>query len=161
MTQYGAPLQVIAAEIIRPALNAIGIWSQARETLVLGTGAHESHYLYLQQIGGGPALGWWQCEVLTHHDIWGNYLKFRPELAQQLNQLRCGEVSPKSLIRYPLYAAALCGVHYLRKQQGYHLPPHDDAQLQAVCWKQNYNTVKGKGTVQQALPHFEAAVAAS
>lgn len=161
MTQYGAPLATIASEVIRPALHAVGIWSQERECIVLGTGAHESHYLYAVQIGGGPALGWWQCEPLTHHDIWGNYLAFRPELAQALNQLRNGEVSPKALLRYPLYAAALCGVHYLRKQQGKHLPPHDSAELQAAFWKHAYNTRLGRGTAQQALPHFQQAIEAT
>jgi hypothetical protein len=109
MTLYGAPLRTIAAEIIRPALHAPGIWSQSLECLVLGTGAQESHYQYVQQIGGGPALGWWQCEPATHDDIWANYLRYRAPLAQALNRLRNGETSALALMRYPLYAAALCG----------------------------------------------------
>jgi hypothetical protein len=161
VSNYGAPLATIAAEIIRPALHALGIWSQARECIVLGTGAHESHYLYAVQIGGGPALGWWQCEPFTHDDIWTNYLNFRPALAQPLNRLRNGEISSKALLRYPLYAAALCGVHYQRKQQGGLLPPQDDAQLQAALWKTAYNTRLGRGTAQQALPHFQAAIEAT
>lgn len=161
MTQYGAPLSIVAAEIIRPALHAVGIWSQARECLVLGTGAQESQYLYAVQLGGGPALGWWQCEPVTHDDIWKNYLNYRPALAQPLNQLRSGETSARALLRYPLYAAALCGVHYLRKQQGKHLPPHDSAELQAALWKTAYNTRLGRGTAQQALPHFQAAIEAT
>lgn len=161
MTQYGAPLRTIAAEIIRPALHAPGIWSQALESLVLGTGAHESHYTALQQIGGGPALGWWQCEPATHDDIWSNYLRYRAPLALALNRLRNGETSALALIRYPLYAAAMCGVHYQRKRQGGQLPPHDDAQLQALLWKHVYNTKLGRGTVEQALPHFQAAFEAT
>lgn len=161
MSDYGAPLAVIAAEIIRPALNALGIWSPERECIVLGTGAHESHYQYIQQIGGGPALGWWQCEPATHDDIWANYLRYRPALAQPLNQLRNGELSATSLMRYPLYAAALCGVHYQRKQQGKLLPPRDNAELQAALWKQAYNTRLGRGTAQQAMPHFQRAIEAT
>ncbi len=158
MTQYGAPLRTIAAEIIRPALHALGIWSQSLETLVLGTGAQESCYLYAQQLGGGPALGWWQCEPFTEADTWENWLRYRKPIAQALNQLRNGETKPMALVRYPLYAAALCGVHYKRRIAGSALPPHTDPQLQAACWKQSYNTVKGKGTVAQALPHFQAAL---
>ena len=161
MSDYGAPLTLIAAEIIRPALHALGIWSPEREYLVLGTGAHESHYQYLQQLGGGPALGYWQCEPATHQDIWDNYLRYRPALAEPLNRLRSAEVSPMALVRYPLYAAALCGVHYQRKQQGKLLPPRDDAQLQAALWKQAYNTRIGRGTAQQALAHFQAAIEAT
>lgn len=159
--QYGAPLAVIAAEIIRPALSAAGIWSQALETLVLGTGAHESHYQFIKQIGPGPALGWWQSEPATHDDIWANWLRYRAPLATAVNQLRNGETSGMALVRYPLYAAALCGVHYVRTRKGSLLPPHDDAQLQAISWKNSYNSRLGKGTVEQALPHFEAAVEAT
>lgn len=161
MTTYGAALRVIAAEIIRPALHAPGIWSQDLETLVLGTGAHESHYQYFQQIGGGPALGWWQCEPATHDDIWSNYLRYRPVLAEPLNRLRNGETSALALLRYPLYAAAICGVHYKRRQQGRHLPPSNDPQLQAALWKHSYNSRLGRGTIEQALPHFQAAVTAT
>jgi hypothetical protein len=161
LNQYGAPLRLIAAEIIRPSLNALGIWSQARETLVLGTGAHESHYQYFQQVGGGPALGWWQCEPATHQDIWKNYLSFRPVLAQPLNQLRNGETSAMALLRYPLYAAALCGLHYMRRLGGQTLPPLDSAELQAAAWKTHYNSAKGRGTALQALPHFQAAIEAT
>lgn len=161
MSEYGCKLEVVAAEIIRPALHALGIWSAERECLVLGTGAHESHYQYLQQLGGGPALGYWQCEPATHQDLWDNYLRYRPALAEPLNRLRNGEVKAMALVRYPLYAAAMCGVHYLRRQQGKHLPPRDSAELQAACWKQVYNTAKGKGTAQQALPHFQSAIEAT
>jgi hypothetical protein len=158
---YGAPLRVIAAEIIRPALHAIGIWSQARECLVLGTGAHESGYRYLQQLGGGPALGWFQCERLTHDDMWKNWLSFRPVFAQPLNQLRNGETSHMALIRYPLYAAALCGLHYQRKQQGYQLPPQDDAPLQAAYHKKYYNTAAGKTDPAKSVIHFQHAIEAT
>lgn len=161
MSEYGAPLALIAAEIIRPALHALGIWSPERECLVLGTGAHESGYRYLKQVGGGPALGYWQCEPATHIDLWANYLRYRPVLAQPLNQLRNGEVADASLLRYPLYAAALCGVHYMRRLQGHVFPPRDDAPLQSACWKQQYNSRLGRGTAQQALPHFQAAIEAT
>ena len=158
---YGAPLTLIASEIIRPALHALGIWSRERECIVLGTGAHESHYQFLKQVGDGPALGFWQCEPATHTDLWVNFLAFRPLLAKPLNQLRNGETAPMALVRYPLYAAALCGVHYLRYQRGGLLPPADDAQLQAAAWKQSYNTARGRGTALQALPHFQAAIEAT
>ena len=161
MPEYGAPLSIISAEIIRPALHALGIWSQALECLVLGTGAQESRYLYAVQLGGGPALGWWQCEPFTHDDTWTNYLAFRPTLARPLNQLRSAETSAKALLRYPLYAAAFCGVHYIRRKKGPLLPPQDDAQLQAALWKSAYNSARGKGTALQALPHFQAAIEAT
>lgn len=161
MSVYGAPLRVIAAEIIRPALHAVGIWSQARECLVLGTGAHESRYQFMQQLGGGPALGYWQCESATHDDIWTNWLNFRPLLAQPLNMLRFGEISPMSLMRYPLYAAALCGLHYMRAQRGYQLPPQGDAALQAAYHKKYYNTAAGKTDVSKSVVDFQAAIEAT
>jgi len=54
-------------EIIAPALRHIGMWSGAAENLLLGTAAVESRMgTYLRQVGGGPALGIWQVEPVTH-----------------------------------------------------------------------------------------------
>ena len=58
--------------IIRPALEAIGLWSQTAENLVLGTAIHESgNFKYIKQVGGGTALSFYQIEPVTADDIYG------------------------------------------------------------------------------------------
>ena len=66
--------------IIRPALEAIDLYSKAAEELLLGTAIQESRLVYLKQIGGGPALGLFQMEPATELDLVKNYIWYRPEL---------------------------------------------------------------------------------
>jgi hypothetical protein len=54
-----------------------------------------------------------------------------------------------------VYAAAMCRVHYFRSPQP--LPMPSDAHGLAQMWKSHYNTWHGKGSITQALPHFQRA----
>jgi hypothetical protein len=56
----------IRTQVIYPALNKMGMWSEAAGELVLGTAIVESNHTYLKQHGDGPALGLWQVEPATH-----------------------------------------------------------------------------------------------
>jgi hypothetical protein len=49
----------------------------------------------------------------------------------------------------------MCRVHYLRVKEA--LPTENDAAGMASYWKRYYNTVLGKGTIEQALPSFRVA----
>ncbi len=132
--------------IIRPTLQRLGLWSDAAEELVLGTAIQESSLQYLQQLGGGPALGLWQMERATHDDIWQNFLHFRTKLG--LNVLGpYSKPDPTRLVWDLAYACALCRIHYLRSPSA--LPVAGDTNGQAVYWKQFYNTPLGAGTVEQ------------
>lgn len=159
MTQYGAPLELICREVVRPALQMAGIWSEAREQIVLGTGAVESAYKYLQQVGGGPALGWFQCEPATHRDMWQNWIPSRPELKDRLRILCEGIERDGALIAHPMYAAAICGAHYLRAPGA--LPAAGDAQGQASYHKLRYNSAGGATDPAQSVIHFRAAIEAT
>lgn len=155
---YGGDLKLICREVVRPALQCAGIWSEAREQLVLGTGAVESSYKYVQQIGGGPALGWFQCERLTHDDMWQNFIEHRLELKTKLRLLCEGMERHGALVCFPQYAAAMCGVHYLRNR--YALPSAGDAQAMAEYHKRHYNTALGKTDPAESVVHFQRAIEA-
>lgn len=144
--------------VIRPTLLHIGLHSQSAENLVLGTALVESAGKYIKQIGGGPALGFWQMEPATHDDIWQNWLSYRPEIAERIRELdtraRITEGAAE-MIGNMFYAAAMCRVFYRRLPDA--LPAEDDYEGMAGLWKRRYNTHLGAGTVEKAIPHFKVA----
>lgn len=130
--------------------------SVAAEELVLGTAIQESGLQHLRQLGNGPALGLWQCEPVTHDDLWDNYLAYQTALAGKVRGLasqhwwqrdRHGE-----LVRNLAYAAAICRAHYRRCKEP--LPAAGDLHQQAALWKLRYNTVHGKGTVAEYIANW-------
>ncbi|MBF0097159.1 MAG: hypothetical protein HQM04_10690 [Magnetococcales bacterium] len=134
--------------IIRPTLRRLDLWSEAAEELLLGTAIQESALHYLQQIGGGPAMGVWQMERTTHDDIWTNFLNGRVKLG--LNVLGPYTKPEATRMVWDLaYACAMCRVHYLRCSDP--LPAAGDIAGQAAYWKRWYNTPLGQGTVEQYL----------
>jgi hypothetical protein len=131
--------------IIIPALKAIGACSKAAERLVLGTALVESRLESVRQIGGGPALGYFQMEPDTHDDIWVNFLtaQSRALVKSGLCLLTNRAGNSRELEVNPFYAAAMCRIHYLRKKQP--LPDASDLTGMARYWKYHYNTLHGKG----------------
>src|SRR5262249_9508472 len=136
----------VKALVVRPTLTLLGLWSQAAENLVLGTGMTESNLVYLKQVGGGPALGLFQCEPATHDDIWKNYLDYNPTLTKRVESLMFKSYhGPKynQLVPNLAYATSICRVLYLRIPDP--LPDANDAHGMAAYWKQYYNTPAGAG----------------
>ena len=74
-------------QVIRPALQAIDLDSLAAEQLLLATALQESDLRNTVQMGGGPALGYFQMEPATHDDIWANFLRYRGALAGKVRAL--------------------------------------------------------------------------
>jgi len=96
-------------QVIYPALNKMGMWSEAAGELVLGTAIVESNLTYLKQHGEGPALGLWQVEPATHEDLYANYLNFRPEMMSRLMELRSPALNMnENLATNLMYGAAVC-----------------------------------------------------
>lgn len=140
----------LVSEVIRPALNAMGAAYATEEAvlLVLGTGAVESGYFALRQSGGGPAVGFWQMEPLTHDDLWRTTIAGRPTVRSGLLHLAARGSGtappPASEMAWNLrYAAAMCRVHYLRHPGP--LPAIGDLAGRARYWKRSYNTHLGAG----------------
>lgn len=146
----------IKHQIIAPALKEIGLYSDTALNLVTGTGLVESGYRVTTQLGGGPALGWFQMEPETYEDCWTNYLRYRPELARSVSAL-CHAANPSAslLQSNPAYAAAMCRVKYLRVPSP--LPPNN-AQSLSLYHKRYYNTMQGKADATKNVPLFQAAI---
>jgi hypothetical protein len=158
VSDYGLDVEQLRLHIVRPVLNRLDLWSVNAESLVLGTALHESHARYVRQIKG-PAMGIYQMEPATHYDLHRNFLRFNTPLKIRVNQYAgffSGDLpDPAELIGNLYYATAMCRVHYRRiKAQ---LPTNEPYAL-AQYWKDFYNTKLGKGTVEQALPHFTRAI---
>jgi hypothetical protein len=137
---------------IQPALQAIDLGSDAAGELLLGTAIHESGgFRYRQQVGGGPALSYFQMEPVTHDDIWNNYLKYRADLAAKVSSLLSSPDADKlaELENNDKYACAMARIKYLRMPAA--LPPEGDLQAQAEYWKRWYNTPLGAGTPEQYI----------
>ena len=128
----------------------MGLYSKDAVDLVYKTGNAETGYRHLKQMGGGPAIGFWQVEPATLIDIMDNYVKFRPKLAVRLTSLgfdkRDMEVRVMGNIALQ---AVFCRLKY--KRDKYPLPKSNDLKGQAEYWKRVYNTHLGKGTIKHFM----------
>ena len=141
--------------VVRPALKQLaeagqkpGLWSPVAENLVVGTAAHESgrfKYLWQRKANGvrlaheQAGRGLFQIQPGTHEDLWFNYLRHRPALADALNSLSMvrGSADLKLIGDLP-YAAGVCRLIYWRRPES--LPPADDIEGLAKYWGQHYQT---------------------
>jgi len=140
--------------VIWPTLKYLGMYSESAVNLLLGTAAHESKLSYLKQING-PALGVYQIEPATHKDVYDNFLGYRLGLREKVLAL-ASNVSNKDidneLIVNLAYATAIARLIYYRIPEP--LPDADDVPGMADYWKRHYNTVLGRGTVEQFIEAF-------
>ena len=138
--------------IIRPLLEDLAYsglikYSPAAEDLLIATACAESqcgHYIRQETNDGyGPAMGVYQMEPATAHDIYRSWIKYRPSLYFYYDKfsgnLYCME-----------YATFMARVHYYRVSEA--LPAHNpniDVYLTSLgeYWKKYYNTEKGAGTI--------------
>lgn len=135
---------------MRPALRHIDLCSQEAVQLVIGTGLAESGLKYIKQING-VALGLFQMEPATERDILKNFLAFKPQMLKKVMELRLvGHIDgTNDLQSSPLYAAAMCRIHYFRVKGA--IPKPGDIVAMAQYWKENYNTIKGAGTIDHFI----------
>ena len=147
--------------IVRPALQVIGLWSEAAEDLLLGTALQESGLRFTHQLGGGPALGFWEMEPATHDDCWKNYLLARRSLANYVGSLSLPSWKWVSYGSWPpaaqletnhKYACAMARIRYLRSPM--ELPQKGDVAGYAHMWKIVYNTVHGAGTEDEFIANW-------
>lgn len=76
--------------VIKPALERIDLAGEPAETLLLATACVESRCgAAIKQWPSGPALGIFQIEPATYHDLQCNFLEYRPELKAKLMALYC------------------------------------------------------------------------
>lgn len=156
--------------VVQPVLVALDLPAQdVAENLIMGTAAHESHLGdYIEQSGGGPALGIFQMEPATLQDCYANYLDYRADLKAKVDgflapQPAKSDGTPdkeKQLATNLAYAAALCRIRYYRAPAA--MPTDaDDVNALAQYWKQYYNTKQGAGTVEQFVSDYNRYLTAS
>jgi hypothetical protein len=146
--------------VIRPTLVKLGLWSVAAENLLLGTALAESSLVYLEQLDGGPALGLYQCEPVTHDDVWrwlDHHEPYGGRVAALVPDSLIGLLC-RQLLTNLAYATAICRIHYWRVPEP--LPPARNAATLASYHKRYYNTVLGAADPVQTVVHFQRAIAA-
>src|SRR5690606_21110728 len=106
-------------------------------------------------LNNGPALGLWQIEPATHDDLWVNWIRYRPSVANKLKIL-LGDFAPSAELidgavlahrKFPLpthlignlyYSCAMARIVYRRIPAA--LPDAGDVIGLSKYWKQWYNT---------------------
>ena len=141
--------------VVRPVLTHLNMWSQSAEELMMGTMAQESAMgRYYQQIGGGPALGFFQVEPATEQDVWENFLTYKPELRKKIIEMvNLCPGTDEPLMSNALYSCAIARCCYYRQPEP--LPAAGDKAGQANYWKKYYNTIHGAGTVDEYLHNYK------
>lgn len=149
-------------EIIRPVLKHLEPaipYSMAAENLLMGTCAQESRMgQFIVQLDNGPAKGIFQMEPETYYDIYENYVDYRSNLKEVLEELVSHVFEPEQLLTGNLfYAAAMCRVHYWRQPEA--LPDENDVEGMANFWKIRYNSLLGAGTEEEFIANYQRYVA--
>lgn len=136
--------------VIRPALQKVGLHSDAAENLLLGTALAESQLYFLRQgwktldDGRGRALGVYQVEPATHEDIYQNFLVYQDKLSRKVLGLwpRAAEtIDHNSLITDLGYATVIARLVYYRRPEP--LPDANDAEGLARYHEVHFNTKYG------------------
>ena len=126
------------------------LYSEDAVDLVYKTGNAETGYRHLKQMGGGPAIGFWQVEPATLIDIMDNYVKYRPELEKRLKSLGFSQSDMETRVMGNIaLQVVFCRLKY--KRDKYALPKSNDLKGQAEYWKRVYNTHFGKGTIKHFM----------
>lgn len=147
--------------VIRPVLAALSLPAPATaERLLMGTAAQESQFTHLKQLGGGPALGLWQMEPATLYDLFDRFVVNTKQVKfQQIGWfLTQREPHSRDFLTFSLqsnlpFACAMARLHYYAR-------PFDMASLTLTgqglgkAWKQHYNTMLGKGGVEEFVENY-------
>lgn len=152
-------------ELITSVLKKFDNYSAEAVDLLMLTAAQESHCgEYIQQLGGGPALGIFQMEPATLDDIWENYIHFRNDLGIKVKQFLTSQNLKMNLCGNLLFQIVIARVHYMRVSAP--IPERKDfstvgtigqelyVMALADYWKRYWNTEKGAGTAQEAFENF-------
>tara|TARA_R100000458_G_C8264217_1_gene239466 strand:+ start:1236 stop:1739 length:504 start_codon:yes stop_codon:yes gene_type:complete len=149
-------------QVVRLTLFDMGMHSESAERLIMGTGAVESKFKYLMQVGGSNlARSWFQIEPETGIDNIVNYLKYRKsKWAKIQHTTGC----PDDMIDMDFkttveegkmiwtlttnisFAVAMCRIKYWRVPK--RLPKVDDVEGMGKYWLKYYNA-GGKGSMDK------------
>lgn len=146
--------QQFRRNVIREPLMSVALYSQSAENLLFGIAAQESHLgKFVEQVGGGPALGPYQNERGSFEDA----VSFLNENANKIFYGKCKKIVEGKSIHdlktdFKL-ATIIARLYVMRFPEP--LPKPDDIDGMAVYWKKYWNTVNGKGTVEQFVENYK------
>ena len=132
------------------ALQKMNMYSKDALHMIMRTGIAETGFRKLIQMGGGPALGFFQVEPNTIMDTIDNYVKYRPKIENSLIELGYvnNDVAHRVMSNIALQVA-FCRLKYRRDKNA--LPKAGDLKSQAKYWKRVYNSHLGKGTIKHFM----------
>lgn len=138
---------------IETCLQAIGMHSEHAVNLLMGTAAQESNFKYVRQIGGGPALGYFQMEPATFKDICNNWLQYQKAPLTADIMALCGiqQFAHAPLLWNVRLMIVFARLHYRRVPEALPTTPEG----YAAYWKKYYNTYLGKGTEEEFLKNYK------
>ena len=134
--------------------NSSSFDSDSAVELLMLTAAQETHLgKYIKQVRG-PALGIYQMEPNTHDDIWMNYICYRQNILDAMNDLYgVSGIEWRLRMRGDLiYQTIMSRIFYMRIPAA--LPAKDEPMSLAHYWKKYYNTKYGKGTSEEAYKNY-------
>ncbi len=139
-------------EKIRLACTKINMWSMSAEDLLFETALHESMGLKYRKQVNGPALSFFQIEPDTLKDLYDNWLKYRDDKKQLLDQFRDHEISLEENLRNnDEFAIVAARLQYYRKPGS--IP--EDLEGRAAYWKEHWNTKHGAGTIDKYINDYK------
>ena len=153
--------------LIKDVLVEANLYSEPAHALLLGTGAQESRYEYIKQLGDGPAKSFWQIEPATAYDNFVNYLQYRSRLKVRVlntcylhgdtieaiiqdDDEASEETLSELLERNMAFAILMARIRYYRSPGA--IP--DDLSGIANYWKVHYNTQSGAGSVDEFVDNY-------
>ncbi|GAG58755.1 unnamed protein product [marine sediment metagenome] len=142
--------------LIVPSMHTVA----ARELLMM-TAAQESHCgRYLVQQGCGVALGIFQMEPATYHDLFDNYLRYHQVLKCNLEghfkvHVDNFRINLQGNLPYQIVIARLQYRRFPEALPGYNSEGKLDTYAMACYYKKYWNTHKGKATVAEALYKYD------
>jgi hypothetical protein len=144
--------------IVRPSLQAIGLWSVNAEELLMGTAAQESKFFnYVRQTGISSGVmggfGPYQMEPPTYIDLWNRLINGKP--FETIIMSACNYSQKPSLSRCMtdfMLATIMCRIKYLDISEA--LPEASNVPAIAAYWKKYYNTPLGAGTEQEFIDNY-------
>lgn len=140
--------------ILIPSLQAMNSYSPDAEELLVATMAHESLGGTFFEQTNGPALGIYQMEPATYHDIWKNFLP----MTSVLGHLVLGECKysvipdPTEMIWNLRFATMMARVHYDRVMAP--LPASNDINAIWDYYKSHYNSSMGAAQKNDFINHY-------
>jgi hypothetical protein len=141
--------------IIKPALEDLQMLSDdAVELLVFTCAVETMGGSFLKQING-PALGIYQMEPDTYHDIWQNYLIGKSSLYMRLHtNFDVSRIPDEYRLIYDLrFATAMARIHYARVPEV--LPQKQDVCALFDYYKKYYNTNQGAAQPTLSIAKYQ------